>query len=96
MCGEPAQPLLAVAQRRFDPFALGDVDAGGMQEHDRARAVANGMDRELDDVLVAVGYPIRQLFAKNDSRRRLIDREADPGLHLLRAAPPGSFPKRPV
>src|ERR1700759_659542 len=49
--GEPAKSLLAVAKRRLDLLAFGDVDAGRMQVDDRARGVADRMHRKVDDAL---------------------------------------------
>src|SRR6185437_2856171 len=56
---DPPQALLALAQRRFGVFALGDVDAGRMQEHHRPRRVPNRMHREVHDPLPPITQPVR-------------------------------------
>ena len=65
-----------------------------MQEHDRPRRVTNGMHREIHDALAAVGHPVAELLPKRDPGCGLLCREADPRLHLLRAAPPGRLPEQ--
>ena len=77
------QSLFAFAKRSFDLLALGNIDSGRMQEHDRSRLVANGMHRKVHDTLAAVGHPVPKLFAENEPRRSLIRGEANSRFHLF-------------
>ena len=70
--------------------------SGRMQKGNRARSVADRMHRKIDDAFAAVGQPISKLFSKNDPGRSLICRELNSRFYLIRTAPPGRFPKRPV
>ena len=87
------QSLFAFVQRGFDLLALGNIDSGRMQEHDRSRLIANGVHGKIHGPLAAVGQPVSKLFAENEARRGLIFCEANPGFHLLRTPPPGRFPE---
>src|ERR1700722_17658652 len=66
--GEEAQTLLAVAKRRFELVALGNIDPGGVEEHDGSSPIEDRMHRKIHDALATVGDPISQLFAEDEPR----------------------------
>ena len=83
-------------QRFFGTCPVGDVDPGRVQETHHALLVANGVHREVDEALGAVGEPVAQRLTEDLACGSPLRRNADACLHLLGAAPPGRRPEGPV
>src|SRR5271170_7873932 len=54
------------------------------------------MHRKVHEAFAAVGHPVSELLAKNDSRHSLTRREPNSCLHLFRTTPPRRVPEWPV